>query len=223
MFVPGSDRIANAALIAASVVAIAILAQMHVGPIWLQPLAVLRDRRRAGKSTRRAGRGDLRRPRDSWTSGIRPRRQCLDEREPLRTIRALWPWLSGGADRGGVRRRLAERAAGLGPGSRERRAPGARRDRALLSSRRPLARDCGTVHAGAARAGRRPAVDLDARDHGGGPHVSVCRVPGLRPSRCIDDHPRPRAWPCPLRRRRRKPPTPARRSERARRRHRTDP
>jgi biotin transporter BioY len=41
VFVPGSDRIANAALIAASVVAIAILAQMHVGPIWLQPLAVL--------------------------------------------------------------------------------------------------------------------------------------------------------------------------------------
>jgi biotin transporter BioY len=40
LFVPHSDRVANAALIAACVVAVAILAQLHAGPIWLQPLAV---------------------------------------------------------------------------------------------------------------------------------------------------------------------------------------
>ena len=41
MFVSRSDKIATAALIAASVVVISISAQVRVGPIWLQPLAVL--------------------------------------------------------------------------------------------------------------------------------------------------------------------------------------
>jgi biotin transporter BioY len=41
VFVPRSDRIATTALIGASVIAIAILAQVRLGPIWLQPLAVL--------------------------------------------------------------------------------------------------------------------------------------------------------------------------------------
>ena len=41
VFVPRSDRIATTALIGASVIAIAILAQVQLGPIWLQPLAVL--------------------------------------------------------------------------------------------------------------------------------------------------------------------------------------
>ena len=41
VFVPRADRIATTALIGASVIAIAILAQVQIGPIWLQPLAVL--------------------------------------------------------------------------------------------------------------------------------------------------------------------------------------
>ena len=41
VFVPHSDRLATAALIGASVVAISILAQVRIGWIWLQPLAVL--------------------------------------------------------------------------------------------------------------------------------------------------------------------------------------
>jgi biotin transporter BioY len=41
MFVPRSDRVATAALVAASAVAISVLAQVRIGPIWLQPLAVL--------------------------------------------------------------------------------------------------------------------------------------------------------------------------------------
>lgn len=41
VFFPRSDRMANVALIAASVIAITLLAQVKVGPIWLQPLAVL--------------------------------------------------------------------------------------------------------------------------------------------------------------------------------------
>lgn len=41
MFVPRSDKVATAALIAASVVVISIFAQVRIGPIWLQPLAVL--------------------------------------------------------------------------------------------------------------------------------------------------------------------------------------
>ena len=41
MFVPRSDKVATAALIAASVVVISISAQVRIGPIWLQPLAVL--------------------------------------------------------------------------------------------------------------------------------------------------------------------------------------
>ena len=38
---PRSDRIATAALIGASVIAISLLAQVRIGPIWAQPLAVL--------------------------------------------------------------------------------------------------------------------------------------------------------------------------------------
>lgn len=41
VFFPRSDRVANIALIAASVIAITLLAQVKIGPIWLQPLAVL--------------------------------------------------------------------------------------------------------------------------------------------------------------------------------------
>jgi biotin transporter BioY len=41
MFVPRSDRVATTALIAACVTAISILSQVRVGPIWLQPLAVV--------------------------------------------------------------------------------------------------------------------------------------------------------------------------------------
>ena len=41
MFVPRSDKVATAALITASVVVISICAQVRIGPIWLQPLAVL--------------------------------------------------------------------------------------------------------------------------------------------------------------------------------------
>jgi biotin transporter BioY len=41
MFVPRSDRVATAAVIATCVTAISILAQVRVGAIWLQPLAVL--------------------------------------------------------------------------------------------------------------------------------------------------------------------------------------
>ena len=41
MFVRRTDKVATAALIAASVVAISIFAQVRIGPIWLQPLAVL--------------------------------------------------------------------------------------------------------------------------------------------------------------------------------------
>jgi biotin transporter BioY len=41
VFVPRSDRVATMVLIGAAVIAISILAQVWVGPIWLQPLAVL--------------------------------------------------------------------------------------------------------------------------------------------------------------------------------------
>jgi biotin transporter BioY len=41
MVVPRSDKVATIVLIAASVVAISLLAQVWIGPIWLQPLAVL--------------------------------------------------------------------------------------------------------------------------------------------------------------------------------------
>ena len=41
VFVPRADRIATTALVGSSVIAIAILAQVQIGPIWLQPLAVL--------------------------------------------------------------------------------------------------------------------------------------------------------------------------------------
>jgi biotin transporter BioY len=41
VFVPRSDRVATAVLIGAGVIAISVLAQVSVGPIWLQPLAVL--------------------------------------------------------------------------------------------------------------------------------------------------------------------------------------
>ena len=41
VFVPRSDRVATTVLIAASAIAISILAQVRIGPIWLQPLAVL--------------------------------------------------------------------------------------------------------------------------------------------------------------------------------------
>jgi biotin transporter BioY len=41
VFVPRSDRVASSALIGAGVIVIAILAQVRIGPIWLQPLAVL--------------------------------------------------------------------------------------------------------------------------------------------------------------------------------------
>jgi biotin transporter BioY len=41
VFLPRSDRVANIALIVASIVAIAVLAQIKVGPVWLQPLAIL--------------------------------------------------------------------------------------------------------------------------------------------------------------------------------------
>ena len=41
MFVARSDRVATAAVIATCVIAISILAQVRVGAIWLQPLAVL--------------------------------------------------------------------------------------------------------------------------------------------------------------------------------------
>jgi biotin transport system substrate-specific component len=40
-FVPRSDRIATAALIAAGVIVISVLAQVRLGPIWFQPVAVL--------------------------------------------------------------------------------------------------------------------------------------------------------------------------------------
>ena len=41
VFVPRSDRVATTAIIGASVIAISLLAQVRIGPIWLQPLAVL--------------------------------------------------------------------------------------------------------------------------------------------------------------------------------------
>ena len=41
VFVPRSDRVATTALIGASVIAISLLAQVRIGPIWMQPLAVL--------------------------------------------------------------------------------------------------------------------------------------------------------------------------------------
>jgi biotin transporter BioY len=41
MFVPRSDRVAMAALVTGFIVAISVLAQVRIGPIWLQPLAVL--------------------------------------------------------------------------------------------------------------------------------------------------------------------------------------
>jgi biotin transporter BioY len=41
VFVTRSDRVATTAVIGASVVAISLLAQVRIGPIWLQPLAVL--------------------------------------------------------------------------------------------------------------------------------------------------------------------------------------
>lgn len=41
VFVPHSDKVATTALIGASVIAISILAQVRIGPIWLQPMAVL--------------------------------------------------------------------------------------------------------------------------------------------------------------------------------------
>jgi biotin transporter BioY len=41
VFVPHSDKLATAALIGVSVVAISTLAQVRIGPIWLQPVAVL--------------------------------------------------------------------------------------------------------------------------------------------------------------------------------------
>jgi biotin transporter BioY len=41
VFVPRSDKVATTTLIGAGVIAISILAQVRIGPIWLQPLAVL--------------------------------------------------------------------------------------------------------------------------------------------------------------------------------------
>ena len=41
VFVPRSDKVATTAVIGASVIAISLLAQVRIGPIWLQPLAVL--------------------------------------------------------------------------------------------------------------------------------------------------------------------------------------
>jgi biotin transporter BioY len=41
VFVPRSDKIATTALIGAGAIVISILAQVRIGPIWLQPLAVL--------------------------------------------------------------------------------------------------------------------------------------------------------------------------------------
>ncbi|MEA2642545.1 MAG: hypothetical protein QOF51_3939 [Chloroflexota bacterium] len=41
VFVPQSDMVANVGLIAATAIGVAILAQIHLGPIWLQPLAIL--------------------------------------------------------------------------------------------------------------------------------------------------------------------------------------
>ena len=41
VFVPRSDRIATAAVVGGSVIAISLLAQVRIGPIWIQPLAVL--------------------------------------------------------------------------------------------------------------------------------------------------------------------------------------
>ena len=41
VFVPRSDRIATLALVSAAVIAISMLAQVRIGPLWLQPLAVL--------------------------------------------------------------------------------------------------------------------------------------------------------------------------------------
>jgi biotin transporter BioY len=41
VFVTRSDKVATTAVIGASVVAISLLAQVRIGPIWLQPLAVL--------------------------------------------------------------------------------------------------------------------------------------------------------------------------------------
>jgi biotin transport system substrate-specific component len=41
VFLPSSDRVANAALIGTAVVAMVLLAQIKIGPVWLQPLAIL--------------------------------------------------------------------------------------------------------------------------------------------------------------------------------------
>lgn len=41
VFVPRSDRVATTALIGTGVIAISVLAQVRIGPIWFQPLAVL--------------------------------------------------------------------------------------------------------------------------------------------------------------------------------------
>lgn len=41
VFVPRSDRMATLALVSAAVIAISMLAQVRIGPLWLQPLAVL--------------------------------------------------------------------------------------------------------------------------------------------------------------------------------------
>jgi len=41
VFVPRSDKVATTALIGAAAIVISVLAQVRIGPIWLQPLAVL--------------------------------------------------------------------------------------------------------------------------------------------------------------------------------------
>ena len=130
VFVPRSDRVATTMLIGASVIAISVLAQVRIGPIWVQPLAVLLTGAILGSrggglaATIYIALAILGLPVfgpgiSAWTS--------VDFHAPLCPV---WPWISGGADRGSFRRRLAERAALVGPPSRERCAPGARRHRA---------------------------------------------------------------------------------------------
>ena len=104
MFVARSDRVATAAVIATGVVAISILAQVRVGAIWFQPLAVLLTGAALGSRAGGLavtiyvalaiiglpvfGPGV-----NAWTS--------VSSGEPLCPV---WPWICRGADRGCFRR-----------------------------------------------------------------------------------------------------------------------
>ena len=105
MFVPRSDRVATAALVAASAVAISVLAQVRIGPIWLQPLAVLLTAAALGS---RAGALAVTIHIALAILGLPvfgPGDQRLDERGLHRhPLYPVWAWISGGADRRSVRR-----------------------------------------------------------------------------------------------------------------------